>query len=176
MEYNIPNNAILVMVESPYAGNVELNKKYLNDCFVDCLLRGESPIASHKLYPDIPLCYDDYPERRRLGIESGYAWGSKADKIVVYIDLGMSSGMKRAIDVYSEIGKLIEYRRLKEWSMDFSCPNCGFPPASNKLSLDVTYHACPNCGFKFASPVVVKHAVDESGDNPGEKKYDSIVE
>lgn len=37
----------LVILESPYAGDVCRNVDYARQCLRDCLLRGESPIASH---------------------------------------------------------------------------------------------------------------------------------
>jgi hypothetical protein len=40
----------LVIIESPYAGNVELNVSYARRAVKDSLGRGESPIASHLLY------------------------------------------------------------------------------------------------------------------------------
>ena len=42
---------MLVVVESPYAGNVASNVQYARRCLADSLWRGEYPIASHLLYP-----------------------------------------------------------------------------------------------------------------------------
>ena len=39
-----------VIIESPYAGNVEENEEYARKCLRDCLMRGEAPFASHLLY------------------------------------------------------------------------------------------------------------------------------
>lgn len=41
----------LVVIESPYAGDVERNLRYVRAAMRDCLLRGEAPFASHALYP-----------------------------------------------------------------------------------------------------------------------------
>jgi len=40
-----------VIVESPYTGDIEKEKniKYVKACIRDCLLKGESPYASHAL-------------------------------------------------------------------------------------------------------------------------------
>jgi len=39
-----------VIIESPYAGNIEQNIKYrLRACLKDSLTRGEAPLASHLL-------------------------------------------------------------------------------------------------------------------------------
>lgn len=40
---------VKVILESPYAGDVEKNIEYARLCLKDSLLRGESPIASHLL-------------------------------------------------------------------------------------------------------------------------------
>ncbi len=100
----------LVIIESPYAGDVERNLNYLSFCLMDCLGRGEAPLAGHGLYTS---CLDDkQPVDRKLGIEAGLAWGALADAIVVYTDLGSSLGMENAIAHYRERGKIIEYRKL----------------------------------------------------------------
>ena len=39
-----------VIVESPYAGDIDKNVRYVRACMRDCLLKGESPYASHALY------------------------------------------------------------------------------------------------------------------------------
>jgi hypothetical protein len=111
-----------VVVESPYAGDVDRNMKYLRACFQDCLTKHEAPIASHKLYTDIPACQDDIPDHRDLGIVAGYAWGVEADKVVVYTNFGISGGMQKAIDFYTQLGMDIEYRQIPrsmliEWDL-----------------------------------------------------------
>lgn len=99
-----------VMIESPYAGKTDENILYLVLCISDSLEKGESPFASHYIYPN--FLEDDIPEERRKGIAAGYAWGKTADLIAVYIDLGISDGMQKAIDFYTFIGVPIEYRSL----------------------------------------------------------------
>ena len=62
----------LVVIESPYAGDVERNLRYLDACIRDCIGRGESPYASHKI---LTTALDDNdPEQRKLGIAAGLAW------------------------------------------------------------------------------------------------------
>lgn len=39
-----------VVIESPYAGDVERNVRYARASLSDCLRRGEAPLASHLLY------------------------------------------------------------------------------------------------------------------------------
>ena len=88
-----------VVLESPYAGDVEANIAYARACISDCLHRGESPIASHLLYTQRGILDDDKPEERRLGIEAGLAWYDVADAVVFYVDLGWSPGMEAALEV-----------------------------------------------------------------------------
>lgn len=84
----------IVIIESPYAGDVARNKAYLQECIRDCLARGEVPLASHQMYTD--ALDDGDAEQREQGIEAGYALWDIADRIVFYEDLGYSDGMSRA--------------------------------------------------------------------------------
>jgi hypothetical protein len=101
-----------VIVESPFAGEVERNVHYARLCLHDCLMRGEAPFASHLLYTQESVLDDDIPEERELGIAAGLSWGSMAEKTVVYTDYGLSRGMKYGIERAEAIGRPIEYRQL----------------------------------------------------------------
>ena len=85
-----------VIVESPYAGNIEINIEYARKAIRDSLLRGEAPIASHLLYTQSGILQDDVPEERQWGIYAGLAWLGVADKHVFYVDYGYSKGMEYA--------------------------------------------------------------------------------
>lgn len=103
--------ADMVIIESPLAGDVELNKSYALEALKDSLNRGEAPFASHLLYTQV---LDDTIEaEREIGIEAGLAIGKRADKTVVYTDLGISNGMQRGIDRAMAEGRPIEYRSIK---------------------------------------------------------------
>lgn len=106
-----------VVIESPYAGDVERNLRYLRACMADCLRRGEAPFASHGLYTQPGVLRDEIPEERAAGIHAGFAWRDAAEKTVVYMDLGVSGGMRYGIDDAEKKGRAIEYRRLGgEWA------------------------------------------------------------
>ena len=109
----------LVIIESPYKGNVALHERYLRACIRDCLKRGESPYASHRMLTD--ALNDNVPEERALGIEAGFAWahagvlheGATQElddfeevKHVFYVDFGYSTGMllakRKFCDAYAE--------------------------------------------------------------------------
>lgn len=100
----------LVILESPYAGNVEQNVKYAQECMKDCLIRGEAPMVSHLLYTQ---CLDDeIPYERQLGIDAGLAFKAVVNKTVVYTDLGISKGMQYGIDDAVKNSREVEYRKL----------------------------------------------------------------
>jgi len=102
----------LVIVESPYAGDVERNIAYARAALSDCLRRGEAPFASHLLYTQPGILDDALPVERMLGIEAGLAWGSVATKTACYIDLGWSRGMLIGRDRAISDGRLVEIRSI----------------------------------------------------------------
>lgn len=102
----------LVIVESPYAGDVEANVEYARAALRDCLLRGEAPIASHLLYTQPGVLRDEIPGERAHGIDAGLAWGRVADATVVYTDRGTSRGMEQGIARAVAEGRPVEYRTL----------------------------------------------------------------
>lgn len=102
----------LVVLESPFAGNVDENVQYARRCVRDCLGRGEAPIASHLLYTQPGVLRDDVPAERENGIAAGLAWLIAADATVVYTDRGVSSGMKRGIAAAEQYGVTVEYRTI----------------------------------------------------------------
>lgn len=102
----------LVIVESPYAGNIDENVSYAKQAVLDCLKREEAPIASHLLFTQSGLLDDNDVKQRNSGIQAGHAWIHAADAVVCYIDNGISSGMRQAITVAQLYGIPIEYRKL----------------------------------------------------------------
>jgi hypothetical protein len=105
----------LVIVESPFAGDVEKHTRYARACMADCLRRGEAPYASHLLYAQPGVLDDTVHEERILGIEAGLAWGRMAELTVVYTDCGVSNGMKMGIARALAEGRSILYRQLPNW-------------------------------------------------------------
>jgi hypothetical protein len=101
---------VLVVIESPYAGDELRNIAYARRCMLDCLRRGEAPFASHLLYTQV--LDDTTPEERKTGIEAGFAWGECADMRVVYCDYGISHGMKLGIEAGESFGQTIKYRTI----------------------------------------------------------------
>lgn len=103
-----------LIIESPYAGDVERNVRYARACVRDSLLRGEAPIASHLLYTQEGILDDNVPAERRQGIDAGLAWRFVSDGTVVYLDLGLSSGMLYGIEAAKRAGKPVLYRNLSD--------------------------------------------------------------
>ena len=103
--------ADLVIIETPYSGDVEANTAYARACLLDSLRRGEAPIASHLLHTQV--LDDMQPDERTLGIEAGLAWYRVATKCVVYSDRGISAGMEMGISRAEEHGVAVEYRSIE---------------------------------------------------------------
>lgn len=106
-----------VILESPFAGDVEENIKYARACVRDSLSRGEAPIASHLLYTQPGVLNDDVPQEREWGINAGLAWGSAAEATVVYTDRGISRGMEYGIKRAADEGRPVEFRTLPSYEV-----------------------------------------------------------
>jgi hypothetical protein len=107
----------LVVVESPYAGNVARNVEYARACMADCLRRGEAPFASHLTYTQPGILDDLVATERALGIAAGLAWAEVAAMRAFYVDLGWSRGMIAARAFYGARDLAYEERRLgAPWS------------------------------------------------------------
>lgn len=118
----------LVVIESPYAGatveETQRNLRYLRACMHDCFKRGEAPFASHALYTQPGVLDDHDAEQRERGITAGFEWRRRADATVVYVDLGLSRGMRYGLDAAVKVREAtgnhpIEERSLgKDWDRD----------------------------------------------------------
>lgn len=102
----------LVIVESPFGGDVEYNIAYAKRAVHDCMTRGEAPIASHLLFTQPGVLDDDKPEERTLGIACGLAWYQAKVMVAAYVDLGISPGMKDALEYADATYTPIEYRTI----------------------------------------------------------------
>lgn len=106
----------LVILESPFAAataeGIQANIEYARACVKDSLLRGEAPIASHLLYTQPGILDDTVPEERKHGIDAGLAWRAVSHGSVVYVDRGVSTGMKYGIEAARSAGRTVEFRSL----------------------------------------------------------------
>lgn len=111
-----------VILESPYKGASRwwpvafvqrvLNRRYARACVRDSLMRGEAPIASHLLYTQPGILRDEDRHERQWGIDAGLAWRGVADASVVYVDRGISDGMRYGMDAARAAGLTVEKRSL----------------------------------------------------------------
>lgn len=102
----------LVVIESPYAGDVIQNEEYARQCMQHSLSLGEAPIASHLLYTQSGILDDTVPAERQWGIDAGLAWGRKADLVAIYTDFGISKGMLYGIEAAKAANIPIVYRSI----------------------------------------------------------------
>ncbi len=109
-----------VIIESPYSGNIRRNVEYAQKCMADSLKRGEAPFLSHLLYTQysgIGFVDDNDMNHKIIGrdksIKAGQEWMKVANKVIIYIDLGITKGMKIGIINALKYGIHLEYRKLK---------------------------------------------------------------
>ena len=122
----------IVIIESPFAGDRELNSRYLSACLRDSLNRGEAPFASHALYTREGVLDDDIPEERTKGMEAGWAFTAKADLVAVYVNLGISGGMELGIRRADELGIPFEYRAIRDYKSWGPPPEVRTSPPTGK--------------------------------------------
>jgi len=101
-----------VILESPYAGDIDANVAYARRCVRDSLLRGEAPIASHLLYTQPGILKDEVAEERQWGIDAGLSWRAVAEASVFYLDRGLSKGMLYGMEAARAAGIPIEERYI----------------------------------------------------------------
>lgn len=101
-----------VIIELPYAGNVDANVEYLRRALHDSLKRGEAPFASHAIYTQPGVLDDANPDERKLRIEAGFAYWPTASLIAFYVDHGCSPGMQAAMDRAKELDFPIDVRSI----------------------------------------------------------------
>lgn len=106
------NNKPLVIIESPFAGEVERNKAYAKRCILDSLKRNELPFASHLIYTQV--LDDTIPEERKIGMDAGWGIIRYSEYSIAYVDYGISSGMAEGIKIAQDMGHLVYLRMIGE--------------------------------------------------------------
>lgn len=116
-----------VIIESPFRGDTPetgaRNLAYARAALADSIRRGENPYASHLLLTQ--ALADALPDERVLGITLGLEWAEVADFVAVYVDLGISDGMRQGIEAHRASGREVKIRILREW--DQACKHRWFP-------------------------------------------------
>ena len=143
-----------VLIESPFAGEIDRNQMYARFCSHHTVTQyKESPYASHLFFTQEFILDDDVPEERMLGIDAGLAWGEAAQMTVVYVDLGLSSGMAYGIAnaLSAEPVRRVDYRQLPEdlWEAfrlkcierEYLVPERAYPPLTPQLIQEIQTEA-----------------------------------
>jgi len=99
-----------VFVASPYAGDVKRNLEYLRKCLRDSIDRGEAPMASHMIYPQV--LDDGVDSERTMGMRLGARWLIASDVCALYVDLGESTGMRMEREIALCAGITVVERRI----------------------------------------------------------------
>lgn len=103
-------------LRAPTPGGVEEHKVYARAAMRNSLLRGESPVATHLLYTQV--LEDDIPAERAAGMIAAEGIIVRADLLAVYIDAGISDGMRSEITKACAAGVRVVFRTLKKPSED----------------------------------------------------------
>lgn len=132
-------NNLLVVVESPWAGLGAGPKAvdYLRACIRDTLSRGEIPWASHAMLAYTRALYEEDEEQRNEGIEVCKRMiFSHAQKVVFYLDHGLSEGMRKAFIWARMHGKPTEGRLIySEYNDAVIAAIIGGKPVATTLAL-----------------------------------------
>ena len=103
MENSIMENPVVIL-ESPYSGDIPRNIAYAQRCMADSRLRGEITLVPHLLWTQHHLCpdhfvsdYDPKYELKQIGrdvsLEQIHVLRRLSQMVVFYFDYGLSSGM-----------------------------------------------------------------------------------
>lgn len=130
--YSFDPNKPVVMVESPYSGDIDRNVRYLQLCMAECgVLHNELPYASHAIMTQHSRCKNhyvsDYNKKwnvltRDYAIKVSQRMRHRCDRTVFYIDRGWSTGMKAAKLYCQTHGLPFEERQLNAKGLAVKVP------------------------------------------------------
>lgn len=102
---------LCVVVETPMdaktIGEFREKVEYSKLAMADCLKNGEAPIAFGPMYR---FGFGDMKDWEYLAIKCSLVWATKADKVVIYEDLGKLPYQKALMAVCKERGVIVERR------------------------------------------------------------------
>lgn len=114
-----PDQRDRVMIESPFAGNsataIGLNRLYGREALRDSLLRGEAPMAASVLYAQTFVLDQDDADERELIEMAGASWLPLVDRVIAYVDRGITPSMEAGIRRARELGVPVEERSIPSW-------------------------------------------------------------
>lgn len=167
-------NLRIVILETPYKGdnweNTEENLRFARLCMRDCLLRGEAPYASHLLYTQEGVLDDKVAEERRIGMEAGFEFKRLSELSVIYVNRGVSGGMRAGIRKSIETKQGFEYRLLPDYPRNYRTAICTVSGASGVGKSTIVKMLL----VRKAAELVKSHTTrpPRTADLPGEYKYD----
>lgn len=123
------SNPPIVILESPYSGQIPRNVAYAQRAMNDARERGEVVIMPHLLWtqhhlaPNHFVCdwdqkYEVKNGGREVSLRQIHKLRKIADKVIFYMDYGLSSGMKDGFDQCKKEGIPYEERFILEKEMD----------------------------------------------------------
>ena len=89
--------------------NAHTLEGYAEAAMLDSVNRGEAPFPWNGLNAFLD---DTIPEERAAALETCLAWLPHAARVAVYVDFGVSSGMRGEIDRAEALGIPVEYRNI----------------------------------------------------------------
>lgn len=111
------HNRKTVCVESPLKGDLPKNLEYARQCLRYVLDKGHAPFASHLLYTQV---LDDRVKwQRDKSLNAGIDFGRLCEERWFFTGLGMSEGMKLALNSANEVGQHIEIVHLEYGSIEY---------------------------------------------------------
>lgn len=143
----------VVMIESPYSGDIDRNVRYLQLAMADAMLNhNECPYASHigmTMHARASKYYcSDYDEKwnlltREQAIRLSHNIRHRCDFTVFYVDRGWSTGMKAALEYCTKNQLPYEIRSIDTYHLSKTSKQTrgkGYPPEFvNSVVLDGVY-------------------------------------
>ena len=112
----------LVCIESPFkpASILDLepkkaileNIRYAQACMADSVKRGEYPLVPHLLYLQQGILSGPPVKQRETADSASRAWAERADVTAVYLDHGVTDGMKTGQEAAAKAGRPVIERWL----------------------------------------------------------------
>lgn len=107
-----------VVLVSPFMAEdytkANMAKRYADRCTKDSVNKQEAPLVSHSFYYDVLNVKN--PIERDIGLQSQLSWIKHAELVAVYVDLGITPGMRVAINNAILLSKRIEYRTIGNYA------------------------------------------------------------
>lgn len=96
----------LIVVCSPYSGNILQNTKKAKEYCKYIYRQGHIPFVPHLFFPT--FLNEDVPEEREAGIQLGIEILKRANELWIFGDK-VTAGMRKEIEAAREYGKPIKY-------------------------------------------------------------------